>query len=176
METWKSIEGLPDAYSVSNEGRIRGSERTHNFYQNGLTRTRTKPAKTYKGSKLSTKGYMRINLCGKVYFWHRIVAIAWIPNPLCRPQVNHKNGVKTDNRIENLEWVTNQQNRDHAVLYGLHPRGETSHAKLTESDVRRIRSMVAIGITQRNIAKQFGIVQQTVCSIVNHKIWRHITE
>src|SRR3990167_8090173 len=54
---------------------------------------------------------------------HRIIASTFIPNPLQLPQVNHKNGIKTDNRIENLEWCTQSQNIRHSYSMGMHKRG-----------------------------------------------------
>ena len=65
------------------------------------------------------KGYLRVSIGKKLMFVHRLVAERYIPNPEGKPQVNHKNCIKTDNRVENLEWVTNQENRDHMVQNGL---------------------------------------------------------
>ena len=65
------------------------------------------------------KGYLRVSIGKKLMFVHRLVAEKYIPNPYNKPQVNHKNCIKTDNRVENLEWVTNQENRDHMVKNGL---------------------------------------------------------
>lgn len=65
------------------------------------------------------KGYLRVSIGKKMFFVHRLVAEKFIPNPENKTQVNHKNCVKTDNRVENLEWVTNQENRTHMVKNGL---------------------------------------------------------
>lgn len=70
-------------------------------------------------SQPNGKGYLRVSIGGKLMFVHRLVAEKYIPNPENKPQVNHKNCDKTDNKVENLEWVTNQENRDHMVRNGL---------------------------------------------------------
>jgi len=64
------------------------------------------------------KGYLRLNS----ELTHRVVARAWIPNPDFKPQVNHKDGVKTNNEVDNLEWVTNSENVKHSYDIGLQPK------------------------------------------------------
>ena len=82
-------------YQVSSDGKIR---------RNG---------KELKGS-ITPKGYIRVNLQGRKTMLHRVIAEAYLGKPKKNYQVNHKNGIKTDNRIENLEWVTPSENLLHA--------------------------------------------------------------
>ena len=86
------------------------------------------------------KGYLRVSIGKKLQFVHRLVAEKYIPNPEGKEQVNHKDGNKLNNSADNLEWVTNQENRTHAVETGLHLEGENCPwSKLTASDVHFIR-------------------------------------
>lgn len=108
---------------------------------------------------------------------HRLVAEAYIPNPRNKPCVNHKNGIKTDNRVDNLEWCTRSENQKHAHDTGLiKPMcGEkTPLSKLKNKEVLQIREMYGRGTTQKEIGNIFKIHQTTVSYIVNRVTWYHI--
>lgn len=100
-EEWR--DSIVEGYKVSNFGRVMNWRR-----RKVLTRGVTKKF-----------GYRTVDIKGKRYFVHRLVAFAFIPNPENKPQVNHKSGVRFDNRVENLEWVTDLENRQHAERHGL---------------------------------------------------------
>lgn len=118
------------------------------------------------------KGYGRVQIGRKFYFVHRLVAELYVTNPDGKPQVNHINGDKTDNRADNLEWVTNKENRSHAVKKGLHPKGEDCPwHKLTEDDVLYIREN-PLGLMQKELAEMFGVKPSTISGIVTRRTWK----
>lgn len=138
--------------------------------------------KTKRTMKLfpNTKGYLRVVLSEdgyqKRYFVHRLVAEKYVPNPENKPQVNHKDGNKLNNHYTNLEWVTNQENRAHAVENGLHKstKGEErANHILTEEDVKWMRDNYVKG-KGPEFAKKFGISKQTVLNIIHYKKWKHV--
>lgn len=117
------------------------------------------------------KGYMRVHIAGKMYFVHRLVAEKYIPNPDNKPQVNHKDGNKLNNSADNLEWVTNQENREHAVKNGLHLQGEKCPwSKLTQKAVDFIREHLEY--SPKELAEIFGISVSHVREIRKGRGWK----
>lgn len=100
------------------------------------------------------------------------MAAAFIDNPNSLPQVNHINGIKSDNRVDNLEWVTGCQNMVHASKSGLlNPISGERHycAKLTTEQVKEIRACKSM--SQREMARMYGVSKATIAGILNNKTW-----
>lgn len=112
-EQWKQIEFHPHHF-VSNMGRVKSID--HIVMDKGNESHRK--GKIFK-TKAYNGGYVRVVLEGKWYFVHRLVAMAFLPRVRGKGFVNHKNGIKSDNRLENLEWVTRSENAIHAYKIGL---------------------------------------------------------
>ena len=116
------------------------------------------------------KGYLRVGICGKLRFVHRLVAEKFLPNPENKPQVNHIDGNKTNNNVDNLEWVTNKANREHAVKNSLIVSGDKCPwAKLSVKDIEEIRSLYPTHMIT-DIAKMYNVNRKTISDIVH---WKH---
>ena len=148
-------------YLVTKDGKV-WSEHTNRFL---------KPC--------NNAGYQNISLGGGAKnkrFIHRLVAEVYLENPNNYTYVNHINNDKSDNRVENLEWCTQQMNIDHCVEQGRNQVGESHcNSKVTEEQVREIRSIYSRKeMSQRLLGEKYGLCQQTVGEIVNNLIWRHV--
>lgn len=180
-EIWKDINGYEGHYQVSNFGNVRS------FYQ---------PSRNFKGSEryniperiryrkltIAKEGYvrvqLRINNKPRAIYVHRLVSMAFIPNTEGKPFVNHINGIKTDNRVSNLEWCTFQENMDHAWKIGLRdnilPTGENHHmAKLNWDKVKEIRDKYIPGVYGcRKLGREYNVDGQAILSIVQNRTWK----
>lgn len=173
MEIWKQIEGFEGLYEISSYGRVKTLRSSPKLKSGDFLSNSIECAiRNGKGYKTVT---LYKNKVGKQLMVHRLVAKAFIPNPNNKPQVNHKDADKHNNNVDNLEWVTNLENKEHSVLNGLSGKGEkNSMAKLTSKDVKYMRYLYSIGIKPAILAKKYNICKQHLHSIVKFKSWVNI--
>lgn len=126
----------------------------------------------------NSKGYLYVSLFDKKRknkYIHRLVMESFIPNELNLPQVNHKDGNKGNNVLDNLEWCSLSHNMKHAYNTGLLKAGEGSGVStLTNENVLNIRSKFNSGIAQYILAKEFNVSRATINRIVHRKLWTHL--
>jgi hypothetical protein len=159
-EQWCDVAGYQGWYQVSNFGRIRSLHHG----QSRVLKTFT-PKNCYVQVTLYNEGIKILELV------HRLVAEAFISNPTNLPEVHHKDGIKTNNRWSNLEWISVP---DHRRNQPYAKGSQQGNAKLTESNVAEIRRLCAEGLTHRTAANRFHVCRSAITMIVNRKNWRHI--
>lgn len=172
-----AVVGYEGLYEVTDTGGVYSLDRVVKR-SDGETRNR-------KGRKLKTwtnsKGYeiteVSKNSVRKSIPVHRLVALAFIPNPENKPTVNHKDTNKQNNNVENLEWATHLENVKHANAHGLVPRMEGSlngQSKLNEKQVLDIRESWEAGATQTILAKHYNVTLSTINGIILNKSWQSV--
>lgn len=153
---WKDIKGFEGLYKINNVGQI------YSYYKNDIRK-----------NKLTIYGYLTINLKkdNKYYFFpvHRLVAEHFIPNTNNFPVVNHINEIKTDNRVENLEWCTKRHNTQ-SYWDNKIKRRQSENIKISDKYVDIIRDIKNnFKCRDSDLAKIFGVGTNTINRIVNFK-------
>lgn len=170
----KDIKGYEGLYAVTTNGKVWSHPKL-----NGKSR------RCGHWMKLHTyKGYVYANLCKngkyKNHLVHRIVGEAFLSKHRNDFEINHLNGVKNDNRIENLEWCSRAKNCQHAYTTGLHVHNglkgeENPRSKLSGKDVEYIRAFIEPTADDRKfLMDRFGIAKSTLSALLNNKTWRHV--
>lgn len=182
-EKWVDIEGYSGIYQVSSHGRIRSLDK--------IVKCTHKSTRMVKGKIMSTpknnagRGYNTFNLCDKgkrkKVTVHRMVAEAFIPNPDNKPQVNHIDCDTVNNYVDNLEWCTDQENKDHAVLHGLvntsHLGGKADKcyaSKLTSKQVLAIKEKIALQIPLIEISHDYDVSVSTISELKSGRSWTSV--
>lgn len=175
-EIWKDVPGYEGRYQFSNQNRFK--RLNCNFL------SKTKKPYSYKEKILKVytqRGYsvvtVSVNNKNKKFLLHRLIAKAFIPNPENKPFINHINGIKNDNRIENLEWCTPKENSLHAV----NVLKQISKKRLfTEKQIKYIRQNAILGKDGTNgngnikkLCVMFNTNQSTIYNIITYKTYKN---
>ena len=160
MEQWKDIQGYENLYQISNTGRVKSLPRYDDY-------GRFYPEKILKPEKLR-KGYLRVKLGSRKDSFekimvHRLVAMAFIPNPDNLPQINHKNEDKSDNRVENLEWCDNSYNHN----YGTRNTRATQHRKIKVAQCKEDGNIIRVFDSIKDAAIKLNICAASISKCVN---------
>jgi hypothetical protein len=175
QEEFRDVPGYEGLYQASNLGRVKSLKR-ENF--NGCKYSKSNDI-MMKQSVLKI-GYLCVNFSFKskvkMKYIHRLVVESFIENVEDKPQVNHKNGIKTDNKIKNLEWATRKENSQHAIKNNLIkiPKGENHvRSKLIEKEVLEIRNRCK-NESIKLLAIEYKVHPTTIQDIKQKRSWKHL--
>lgn len=160
---WRDVVGYEGLYQVSDDGLVKNKKTGRDL------------------ARLSTMGYMKVNILkggrSSYTFVHRLVAFAFVPNPDGKPHINHKNGLRSDNRPGNLEWCTIKENNAHArdVLKSHTVNRKRDSGRSSKDDVLQIVQMYKNGSHGTQIARSFNLDPSTVYNILRGDTWSWLT-
>lgn len=150
MTEWRACVGYEGRYEVSDAGDVRNA-------RNGRLRKQ----------RLNFRGYPEVFLEKKTWKVHRLVALAFVPNPENLPTVNHIDHVKTNNAVSNLEWTSNLDNHRHSAEKFLVKSNPNKPFRLSVDDVADIRVALRTGASKEALAEQYGVNPTTIYRINN---------
>lgn len=179
-EVWKSVKGYEGIYEVSNTGLVKSLSRPRYCGRAGYKPRITK--EQLKVANIDRLGYPRISLSkdGKTKkgYLHRLVAEAFLKPTDEKNEVNHKDGNKANNNVDNLEWCSRRENMLHSFRTGLKTakKGqENVTAKLKTTQVSEIKKHAREGtMSQREMAETYKVTIATINYIVNGKTWKDV--
>lgn len=168
MEIWKPVPGYEGSYEVSNLGRVRSVSRYTPTWSGKVFKKGT-----IKKQKEDKDGYFKVwlskNSKKKPFFVHRLVATAFLDNPDNLPVVNHKDGNKKNNTVENLEWCTLSENTKHAFKIGLiKPSCRGTNKKVAKIDPAT-NEIISVYKSMSEAARENGITVQMISYCANGK-------
>jgi len=170
METWKPIIGFESLYSVSSNGRVMRTSAGGAAVVGRILSPAT-----------DTDGYKRLQLCKEGFCStkkvHRLVAEAFVGSIPIGYTVNHIDGIKANNRADNLEVITRGENISHSfqvIKTRTHVGFGNPRAVLTEEKVREIRKKLLNGCSPSILVAEFGVTKHTISNIKVRKTWTHI--
>lgn len=174
IEIWIPIKGYEYDYEVSSLGRVKSKDRTVPIGESFTF----KKGRVLK-PEIIKKGYERVGLSKngtmKKKQVHRLVLENFNPTDDDSLQVNHIDGNKRNNKLENLEWVTAKENNQHARRTGLLTHNGRGRHKLSDEEVREIRKMNESGLyTKKSIADKFGVCKDTITGITLGRTYKFV--
>lgn len=174
-EVWKNIRGTDGKYLVSSEGRIKGLPRR--VKRSDGVKGKFLKERMLKGA-CNSSGYLTVTLPHGSFFVHRIVAEAFVENPMNKEQVNHKDGNRFNNKVGNLEWVTAKENTRHAFSMEKHRelnRGSKNpNSILNDLQVMEIKRLLGNGVTIKEVAKRYEVSYSCIRGIKAGVTWKEI--
>lgn len=170
-EIWVNVKNFESRYKISNYGRVK------TIYKCGEKFLKPRICLIHANKKPLLVTLHKNGEKGQPYTLHKLVAIHFIPNPQNLETINHINGDKFNNKVNNLEWLSRQDNTRHALENGLIvARGEKhSVSKLKENEVLNIRKSYEIDkISMGKLSKIYNVTVTTISNVIKRKSWTHI--